>query len=138
EGEVGISIDMTNASPWIILLTQGAGTFGGLAATLVVFRAVNKKNPNKLGIQGPVSDLFFGLLLGAGSITAIFFILLLSNNIELLHALSKPQFSLYTLVFLVLFILVGLFEEMFFRGYIMNTMTERGNKKWVIYVVSSI
>lgn len=139
-GEIAIEIegDLSTMSPVMILLTQGAGTFGGIAATLVVFRAINKKNPNKLGVQGPGKDLAFGLLLGAASITVIFFILLLTGDVTLLSSIWKPTFSWYTLAFLILFILVGFFEEMFFRGYVMKTMAERGNKKWVIYIVSAL
>ena len=37
-----------------------------------------------------------------------------------------------------MFILVGVSEEMFFRGYVMSTMASRGNKKWVIYVASAV
>src|SRR5690606_35583110 len=48
------------------------------------------------------------------------------------------EFSIYTLTFLLLFILVGFFEEMFFRGYVMSTLESRGNRKWVIYVVSAL
>src|SRR5699024_12397888 len=38
----------------------------------------------------------------------------------------------------VIFILTGFFEEMFFRGYVIQTMKERNNKRWVIYVVSAV
>lgn len=133
-----ITIDMENASPAFIILTQGAGTFGGIAATLVLYRAINKKNPNKLGIQGPVLDFLYGLFLGAISLTIIFFTLKAAGQIEVLNPLSDPMFSSYTLAFLIVYLLVGFFEEMFFRGYVMNTMLERKNQKWVIYVVSAV
>lgn len=123
--------------PYILLLTQGAGTFGAIAATLVAFRVINKKNPNKLGVQGPVPDFFIGLLLGGLSITIIFFILYLTGNINLSNRLSQPTFTPYFFVYGILFILVGFFEEMFFRGYVMKTLASRRNKKWVIYVVSA-
>lgn len=133
-----ISLDLGTMSPWMVLLTQGAGSLGGIAATLVVFRAINKKNPNQLGIQGPRVDFIFGLFLGAASIAAIFFILLATGDVTLLSSLLNPEITWYTLSFLILFIFVGFFEEMFFRGYVMKTMEERGNKKWVIYVVSAL
>ena len=133
-----LALSTENMSPLLLVMTQGAGTFGGIAATLVVFRAVNKKNPNKLGIQGPPLDMLFGLLLGAGAMTVIFFVLLETNQITLMNQLSNPAFSMYTWAFLLVFILTGFFEEMFFRGYIMQTMLERGNKRWVIYIVSAV
>ncbi|MFD2130277.1 CPBP family intramembrane glutamic endopeptidase [Pseudogracilibacillus auburnensis] len=137
-GEISMEFDLGAMSPWMVLLTQGAGSIGGIAATLVVFRAINKKNPNQLGIQGPRGDFIFGLFLGAASIAAIFFILLATGDVTLLSSLLNPEITWYTLSFLILFILVGFFEEMFFRGYVMKTMEERGNKKWVIYVVSAL
>lgn len=138
-GEISMEIDGSSTSnPWMILLTQGAGTIGGIAATLVVWRAINKKYPPELGLRGQGKDLFFGLVLGAVSITVIFFVLLATGNITLLNSLLSPQITLFTFTYLILFILVGFFEEMFFRGYVMKTMAERGNNKWVIYVVSAL
>ena len=138
-GEISMEMDGSSMSnPWMILLTQGAGTIGGIAATLVVWRAINKKYPPELGLRGQGKDLFFGLVLGAVSITVIFFILLATGNITLLNSLLSPQITLFTFTYLILFILVGFFEEMFFRGYVMKTMAERGNNKWVIYVVSAL
>lgn len=132
-----IEIDMDNLNPWLMLFAQGGGTFGGIAATLVVFRAIHKKNPILLGFKGKPKDLFLGLLLGAITITAMFVILLLSGNIILENALTAPYISENLFIFLILFILVGVFEEAFFRGYIMNAMAERGNKKWMIYLTSA-
>lgn len=131
-------LDFNSMGPWMILMTQGAGTFGGLAATLVAWRSLNKRPVNELGVRAPDLDLVFGLLLGAASITLIFFILYITGNVTLLNSLSEPKITLYTFSFLILFILVGYFEELFFRGYIMKTMASRGNKKWVIYVVSAL
>lgn len=136
--QVNIAVGMDDMSPLFLILTQGAGTLGGIVVTLVVFRAVNKKNSSKLRIHGPVFDMVYGLLLGAGALTVIFFILLITKQITLVNALSNPQFSNYTLAFAVVFILTGFFEEMFFRGYIMQTMRERHNKRWLIYMVSAV
>ena len=132
-----IEIDMLNMNhPWMILMTQGAGTFGGLAATFVVWRAINKRPVRELGIRGLDRDFWFGIFLGAISITFIFFILFITGNVSLEN--TVPQITLFTFSYLILFILVGYFEETFFRGYVMNIMASRGNKKWVIYVVSAL
>jgi len=124
--------------PWIFLLTQGGGTVGGMLATVLLWRFVNKGTLKELGFRGSLKDLGFGLLLGAVSIAIIFFVLLASGNVTMLNSFTKPAFSVYALSYLLLFILVGFFEEMFFRGYVMSTMESRGNKKWIIYVVSAI
>ncbi|MFS0690244.1 CPBP family intramembrane glutamic endopeptidase [Sporosarcina sp. 179-K 8C2 HS] len=124
--------------PWIFLLTQGGGTVGGMLATVLLWRFVNKGTLKELGFRGPLKDLGFGLLLGAVSIAIIFFILLATGNITLLNSLTKPEFSLFSISFLVMFIFVGFSEEIFFRGYVMSTMESRGNPKWLIYVVSAV
>lgn len=123
--------------PYIVLLTQGAGTFGAIGATLIAFRAINKKNPNKLGVQGPPLDFLVGLALGAVSMTIIFLILYATNNISLVNGLASPNLTPYFFVYGILFILVGFFEEIFFRGYVMKTLTSRRNSKLTIYLVSA-
>lgn len=127
-----------DAHPWIFLLMQGGGTAGGIVITLLLWRFLNKGSIKELGFRSSMKDLWFGLVLGALSIIVIFITLMATGNVTLLNSLSKPHFSIFTVTFLVLYILVGIFEEMFFRGYVMSTMESRGNKKWVIYVASAL
>ncbi|MFJ7934114.1 lysostaphin resistance A-like protein [Sporosarcina sp. NPDC096371] len=127
-----------DAHPWIYLLMQAGGTAGGILITLLLWRFMNKATMKQLGFRGSLKDLWFGLFLGAISITLIFIVLMATTNVTLINSLSNPQFSVFTITFLILFILVGFSEEMFFRGYVMSTMASRGNKKWVIYVVSAV
>src|SRR5699024_6657434 len=54
-------MNILQTTPLYIVVTQGMGTIGGIAATLVVFRGINKKNPTKLGIHFPIKDFFTGL-----------------------------------------------------------------------------
>ncbi len=124
--------------PWIVLLVQGGGTVGAICVTFLLWRYLNKGTIKDLGFRGSLNDLGFGLFLGAISITVITFILMVSGNITLINSFSEPKFTIYALTFLILFILVGVFEEMFFRGYVMSTMASRGNKKWMIYVGSAL
>lgn len=131
-------MDAFESHPWISLLAQGGGTAGAIFITLLLWRFVNKKTVKEIGFRGPAKDLGFGLLLGAISITVIFILLMLTGNIKLINSFSNPEFTMFTLSFLVMFILVGFFEEIFFRGYVISTMANRGNKKWVIYVVSAL
>src|SRR5699024_12501970 len=108
------------------------------AANLIIFRELNKKNPNKLGFQRPVKDLFTGLVLGAVAISLIFFVLLITDNITLQNDLTSPNLSINLALFLILYILVGFFEEMFFRVNVINTILEHHNTKWVDYLVSAV
>src|SRR5690625_3869150 len=134
----GMSIEIDGSNEWAFLLTNGFGILGGLIATLLVWRFINREKFSRIGLSWHGKDLVFGLFLGAISITVIFFALYVTGSISLLNPLTKPSFSIFTLLFLLMFILVGLLEEIFFRGYIISTMASRHNKKWVIYVVSAI
>jgi len=134
----GMSIEIEGSNEWVFLLTNGFGTLGGLIATLLVWRFINREKFSRIGLDWYGKDLIFGLFLGAISITVIFFALYMTGNLTLLNPLTKPSFSIFTLLFLLMFILVGLLEEIFFRGYIISTMASRHNKKWVIYLVSAI
>lgn len=127
-----------DSHPWIFLLIQGGGTVGAILITYLLWRFINKRTIKELGFRGQLKDLWFGLFLGAISITLIFILLMATGNVTLLNSLTSPQFSWFTLSFLIMFILVGVSEEMFFRGYIMSTMASRGNNKWVIYVASAL
>lgn len=129
---------MLDAYPWVFLFVQAGGTIGGVIATVLLWRFLNKKSLYELGFRSSLSDLTFGLILGALSITLIFLILLATENISLVNSILDPEFSIYTFTFLIIFITVAFFEEMFFRGYVMMTMANRGNKKWVIYAVSAL
>jgi uncharacterized protein len=127
-----------DANPWIFLLVQGGGTAGGILITFLLWRFINKGSMKQLGFRGSLKDLWFGLFLGAISITVIFIVLVATANVTLINPFSNPHFSMFSITFLLLFILVGIFEEMFFRGYVMSTLASRGNKKWVIYVASAL
>src|SRR5699024_10394338 len=118
QSDIAVETKLVELRSLFLILTQGGGTLGGLDGTIVVYSAINKKNVNKLGIQGPAKDMLFGLILGAGVMTIIFFILLFTDQITLINDWSTLHFSSYTLAFVVIFILTGFFEEMFFRGYV--------------------
>lgn len=134
----GMSIELDSSNEWLFLSTNGLGTLGGFIATLLIWRFINRETLASIGLSWRGKDLAFGLFLGAMSITVIFCVLYMTGSITLLNPLTEPEFSIFTLLFLIMFILVGLLEEIFFRGYIISTMASRNNKKWVIYLVSAI
>lgn len=137
--DVAIASDLSYVrKPWMILATFGAATLGGIAATLVAWRAINKQYPLALGLRGKLRDLFVGLLFGGVAITVIFLILLSTGNVTMETHFLHPNVTMFTVTFFILFVLVGFFEEMLFRGYVMKTMLERGNEKWLTYVVSAL
>ncbi|HLR09576.1 MAG TPA: type II CAAX endopeptidase family protein [Bacillota bacterium] len=130
--------DVLVRHPWMFLLMQGGGTAGGIVMTIVLWRFLNKKSVRALGFGGRFNDFWFGMLLGAVSIVFIFLLLVATGNVTLINSLTDPEFTVLTFTFFIIFILVAFFEEMFFRGYVMRTMANRGNKKWLIYVGSAL
>ncbi len=130
--------ELTDNSPWFILLTQGVGLIGGIVMLFILWRFVNKKRISEMGFKKFSPDFITGLAIGAVSIVVIFLILFFTKNIELTNSLRSPDFSAYTLSYLLFFILVGFSEELTFRGYIMSTLADNGNSKTVVYIVSSL
>ncbi|GKV56202.1 hypothetical protein NCCP2222_21490 [Sporosarcina sp. NCCP-2222] len=141
--QLGSSVDvnvmeMLDNHPWFFLIMQGGGVLGSILITYIFWRFINKGTLRTLGLKFSNADFLYGLFLGAVSISIIFILLLSTGNVTLLNSFGSPEFSTYTVAFLILFILVGLSEEMFFRGYVMSTLASRNNPKWVIYVVSAV
>lgn len=126
------------AFPWIALLTNGGGVVGAILVTWLLWKLVFKKPLKDMGFRHFGGDFFFGLVLGAISITVIFMVLLASGQVTLENGLLHPVFSMYTLTYLLLYILVGFSEEMFFRGLVVSTLESRGNGIFIVYLVSSL
>ncbi len=131
-------LQMYDGHPWLYVITQGGAVVGSILVTYILWRFVNKGTLRSLGFRWSFADFAYGLFLGAASITVIFLVLLATGNITMVNSFEAPQFSAYTIAFLLMYILVGISEEMFFRGYVMSTMQSRGNPKWAIYLVSAV
>lgn len=110
---------------------------GGTAAIFVSWRVFNKKYPLDIGLRGSWKDLVFGLIFGAGLIILGLIVLLLTKDVTIANPITKPNIHLVPIAYILVFTLVGFEEELLTRGYFMKTMAERGNKKWLIYVVSA-
>ncbi|HHW36499.1 MAG TPA: CPBP family intramembrane metalloprotease [Bacillales bacterium] len=127
--------------PWIELFMNGGGVIGAIMSSLLVWKYINKKKIVTLGLELnslSMKDFGFGLFLGGAMMTLIFFVLLVTGQLSLKGSLFAPDLSIYSFTFLLLFIAVGFSEEIFFRGYIMKTMEDRHNSKWLLYVMSAL
>ncbi|GKV70135.1 hypothetical protein NCCP2716_26330 [Sporosarcina sp. NCCP-2716] len=131
-------LQIYDGHPWLYVITQGGAVVGSILVTYILWRFVNKGSLRSLGFRWSFADFAYGLFLGAASITVIFLLLLATGNIAMVNSFGAPEFSAYTIAFLLMYILVGISEEMFFRGYVMSTMQSRGNPKWAIYLVSAV
>lgn len=111
-----------------------------IGGVYLIWRVFDKKRMRDIGMTGLLKgsrDFVSGLLLGILSISAIFFVLLLSGNITLSNELARPDFSAPLFSGLLLFVMVGFKEEIFSRGYCMVVLRQTG-KRWVPMVVSSV
>lgn len=135
----GSDFETFEKNPFMELINQVLDTLALLLILFIAFRTFDKKSFKDIGVSAKnhLKELVLGLLLGAGSITLIFFILYLSNNIELENSFTTPNFSIHTLTGLGLFILVGFKEELLSRGYCITAFNQMG-KPWLSAVISSL
>ena len=87
-------------------------------------------------IKSSSKDLCIGLLIGAISFTIVAIVLLTTKSVELANDFNKPKFSLVLIIQLIIFIFVGINEELF-RGYCM-TVLKQTKKSWIPIIVSSV
>ncbi len=77
-----------------------------------------------------VNELVIGLLLGAITISTVFFLLLLTENANVVS--YQPHFTPDALKYLLIFTLVGFSEELFYRGFIITSLRTFKNRFFVI------
>lgn len=108
-------------------------------AFFVIFH-LEKRPPKDFGIicrMTTMKHLVYGLCMGAISILFITGILFLSQQAKLEFSWQQPIFSMNILYILLLFIVVGIDEELLIRGYMIHTLG-RYNTTYVVYLVPAI
>ena len=88
-------------------------------------------------IKSSWKDLCAGLLIGAISFSIVAFLLLGTKSVEMINGFGMPKFSGALITELIVFIFVGINEELFCRGYCM-TVLKQTKKAWVPIIVSAI
>jgi hypothetical protein len=107
---------------------------------ILFWRIWDKKKIRYIGltnIKSSWKDLCIGLLFGAISFTIVAVTLLVTKSVELVNSFSQPSLSKALIIQLVIFIFVGINEELFSRGYCI-TVLKQTKVSWVPIVVSSI
>lgn len=107
---------------------------------VLFWKVYDKRKIREIGfinIKKGYRDLIIGLIFGAVSLIIVFIVLLATKNILLLNSLTKPKIDFSLITGLILFIFVGINEEMFSRGYCM-TVLKQTNNKYVVVIVSAI
>lgn len=107
---------------------------------IIFWKFLDKGKVREIGLTNVKSswkDFCAGLLIGAVSFTMVAFILLATKSVEMVNDFGTPKISTSLLVELVVFIFVGINEELFCRGYCM-TILKQTKKAWVPLIVSAI
>ena len=111
-----------------------------LIFSVVIFWKVLEHRPiSDIGLKNirkSFKELSIGLIFGAISMTIVFLILIFTGNAEVTTTLNKPNFSFSLVMALIVFIFVGIGEEMFARGYCINVLKQTHNK-WMPLIVSA-
>jgi membrane protease YdiL (CAAX protease family) len=107
---------------------------------VLYWKVFDKKSIKEIGLTGlrnSYKDLLLGLLFGCISLVIVFLILFCTKNVKLINPINNPNLNFSLLSGLILFILVGINEEMFARGYC-YTVLKQTNVRWLPMVLSSV
>lgn len=124
-----------NTSNYMYMLTT---PISFLIGSIITIKLVDRKKLKDFGfikLAGHYKDLVYGLVLGAVSMAIIFFILYYTGQITLIN--TKPVFTWGIIKGLILFIFVGIAEELVSRGYCLKVISEKSGKI-VAVIISSL
>lgn len=117
------------------------GPFAMIVAVWVALKLLDERKFSDIGLISPRRggrDFVVGLLFGAVAMSLIFAILYAAGQIDLSNSLSNPVFSRYLWIQLILYIIVGFAEEIFFRGYVMNALQQMGKVRLTVIISAVI
>ena len=135
---VGIQVDYFLNKDLYGLLIHNAIGFICVLIAVFMFLKEEKKSFKSIGltsIKKGYKDLVIGLLFGIASISFVFFMLLGTKNITVTNP-SKPYFSSYAVIGLIIYVFVGIGEELLSRGYCITALNQM-KKPWLSVVISA-
>mgnify|MGYP006289167037 CR=1 FL=1 len=127
----------------LLNLTDRLGILLALAMVLAVaimLKFIDRKGFNYIGLttlKKSYKKLLIGLFLGLFLISLNVLILRLTGHLEFETELFNPNISSFLLFGLLQFLIVGIGEEVLFRGYIISTLQQM-NKPWLSIILSSL
>lgn len=134
-----ISVNVTMNDPTASILMMLAQLLGVIITVWICLK-LEKKIWRDVGISSLRSqggNLFFGLFLGAISITFVTLIMAVTKQITLTPVKVNPQLLKIIGMYFVGFIFVAANEELFFRGYVISSLKQTKSYP-VIYIVSCL
>ena len=136
------TMDYTEAGTAMIsqlnLVSMFIQEFLMILTPIIAWKYVMKRPLSNMGLtklKKSWKDLSVGLIFGIISMTVVFVILLITNQASV--ETWKPSFSIDMIIYLVLFVLVGLAEEIYGRGFIMSTLRQTKSIPAVL-IISSV
>ncbi|PKM95908.1 MAG: CPBP family intramembrane metalloprotease domain-containing protein [Firmicutes bacterium HGW-Firmicutes-1] len=108
-----------------------------ITIVLFMWKVFDKKPYSFIGITSikeGYKQLIIGMFMGIISISFVFVILLMMGDIKLENSLIEPNINPSIVYYFVLFIFVGISEELFSRGYCM-TVLKQTNKRWIVLLL---
>lgn len=125
-------------NPWIWVFITAATCLGIFAATFICGRWIDRRKISDFGFRFSRKwwrEFFLGLLLGALLMGLIFLFGWLTGAIHITGFLKSYSNSGYFLMgfiqALIMYILVGFYEELLFRGYYLVNFSEGLRGKWI-------
>lgn len=118
---------------WLLYILQALIM---IAVPVFTWKVILKRRLGDMGLTRlRVKELLWGLLLGAVSITAVFLLLMAFGVVRVVSWTPVPSADTY--LYLVIFILVGISEEVFFRGYSVSALRQTRSIP-VIFIASAL
>lgn len=118
---------------WLLYILQALVM---IAVPVFAWKVIIKRKLGDMGLTRlRVKELLWGLLLGAVSITLVFLLLMAFGVVRVVSWTPVPSADTY--LYLVIFILVGVSEEVFFRGYSVSALRQTRSIP-VIFIASSL
>ena len=105
-------------------------------AAIIYCKRFEKRKPFSMGFnkRGVMPEYLMGILVGAVMIAIPAAICYVTGCVTFSFGSSSP---LMIVLFFVAFVLQGMGEEVFFRGYLLTSLTRR-NHEWVAIIISSV
>jgi membrane protease YdiL (CAAX protease family) len=126
-----------------VIATPVAGAVQELAMTgavILVFRAVYRRPLSQIGLAGGGcwAGLLHGCAIGVASIGVVFAFLVLSGQATAAYVGFNAQNTLPIALCFLNFITVGLFEEIYFRGYVMTALKTTRSQVFIFILSACI
>ncbi len=135
-----VNPNISLSSPNIQMIVQIICTYLSIFFLLLIWKLYHKDVFINLGLtrKNGLSDLIYGLILGIVAIGLVYSILLIFKQLTIENIDISIIFTPKYILFIILFIGVGFWEEMLSRGYYMSILKRTRNIYAIIFIPASL